>query len=201
MGKSEKRIFLAIQIFQRYRTQARSHLPRSSARIAGNQIRDIFLNLPSSMTTTSVKPAEWSDWIDLARRREEFGKMISPLSSTTRLERWGMACRRVLRLTCLTALLVALVPANLVLVNLVGTPPSESEELGGDGRGGGGSMTGMDAIAGREGGEEGLMLSSAVSAVEGLKCTRSTVSSIFHGDGDGGALPTTERATNRARQG
>jgi hypothetical protein len=57
---------------------------------------------PSS-STADDKPAEWTDRIDLAKRRDEFGKMISPLSCTTRFERWGMACRRVLTLTCLAA--------------------------------------------------------------------------------------------------
>ncbi|KAL3777787.1 hypothetical protein ACHAW5_003517 [Stephanodiscus triporus] len=112
----------------------------------------------SSSSYADEKPAEWTDRIDLARRRDEFGKMISPLSSTTRLERWGMACRRVLTLTFLAAPLAALVPANFVLGNLVGTTPSSSAAAS-EGSGG------EDDVAGREGGEEGTTSSSSYSLI------------------------------------
>ena len=77
-------------------------------------------------TTLESKPAEWSDDIDLVQKRLEFGKEISPLSNTTRLQRWGMACKRIVTLSMLVAPLGVLVPCNLLLGKVSGTTKDES---------------------------------------------------------------------------
>jgi len=77
------------------------------------------------------KPAEWSDHsIDLAKRRDEFGKQISPLTNVSAVERWYMACKRVVTLSCLAMPLATLVPLNIVLGKLV---VSSSSTANGDG--------------------------------------------------------------------
>jgi len=73
-----------------------------------------------STSTLESKPAEWSDDIDLVQKRLEFGKEISPLSNTTRLQRWGMACKRIVTLGMLVAPLSVLVPCNLLLGKVSG---------------------------------------------------------------------------------
>ncbi|EED87153.1 predicted protein [Thalassiosira pseudonana CCMP1335] len=79
---------------------------------------DQYNALPSSKLAD--KPSEWNDDNDLQKRRLEFGKEISPLSNTTRLERWGMACKRMVTLGVLAAPLGVLVPFNWVLGNMAG---------------------------------------------------------------------------------
>jgi hypothetical protein len=80
-------------------------------------------------TSSTTKPAEWGDdTIDLATRRLEFGKEISPLSNTTRLQRWSMAVRRLITLGTLAAPLGVMVPANIVLGSLAGRREEEDEE-------------------------------------------------------------------------
>jgi hypothetical protein len=66
------------------------------------------------------KPAEWGDDTDLHQRRLEFGQQISPLSNTTRMERWGMAAKRMVTLGCLAAPLGVLVPMNWMFGGLAG---------------------------------------------------------------------------------
>ena len=82
----------------------------------------------SSSGDNSFKPAEWSDDIDLVQRRLEFGQEISPLSNTTRLQRWGMATKRILTLGMLVAPLGVMVPCNLVLGNFTGKSSSKEQE-------------------------------------------------------------------------
>lgn len=88
----------------------------------------------STDAATTNKPAEWGDdTIDLAQRRLQFGKEISPLSNTTRLQRWGMALKRMITLGMLAAPLGFMVPANIALGSLAGRQParqlqSEDEE-------------------------------------------------------------------------
>jgi len=83
----------------------------------------------STLHANSTKPAEWGDdTIDLATRRLEFGKEISPLSNTTRLQRWGMAVKRMITLGTLAAPLGVMVPVNIVLGSLVGGRPEVEEE-------------------------------------------------------------------------
>ena len=66
------------------------------------------------------KPKEWNDDIDLVQRRLEFGKEISPLSNTSRFQRWSMACKRIVTLGMLAAPLGVLVPCNVVLGKVAG---------------------------------------------------------------------------------
>ena len=80
-----------------------------------------------STTTLETKPAEWSDDIDLVQKRLEFGKEISPLSNTTRLQRWGMACKRIATLGMLVAPLGVLVPCNLLLGKVSGGGSTKDE--------------------------------------------------------------------------
>lgn len=85
---------------------------------------------------STSKPAEWGDdTIDLAQRRLQFGQEISPLSNTTRLQRWGMAVKRMITLGTLVAPLGVMIPANVVLGSLAGKPTitEEEEEEEGDG--------------------------------------------------------------------
>ena len=83
---------------------------------------------------STSKPAEWGDdTIDLAQRRLQFGKEISPLSNTTRLQRWGMAVKRMITLGTLVAPLGVMIPANVVLGSLAGKPTITEEEEEGDG--------------------------------------------------------------------
>jgi hypothetical protein len=67
---------------------------------------------PPDKQQTAAKPAEWNHDVDLHQRRLMFGKEISPLSDTTRLERWGMALRRMITFGCLAAPLGILLPVN-----------------------------------------------------------------------------------------
>ena len=83
---------------------------------------------------STSKPAEWGDdTIDLAQRRLQFGQEISPLSNTTRLQRWGMAVKRMITLGTLVAPLGVMIPANVVLGSLAGKPTITEEEEEGDG--------------------------------------------------------------------
>ncbi|KAL7540870.1 hypothetical protein ACHAWF_006805, partial [Thalassiosira exigua] len=75
----------------------------------------------------SAKPAEWSDDINLVQRRLEFGKEISPLSNTTRFQRWSMAIKRMVTLGVLAAPLGVMIPANFILGNFAGEPKEESD--------------------------------------------------------------------------
>jgi len=76
---------------------------------------------PTSAVNQSDKPAEWSDdSIDLVQRRLDFGKEISPLSNTTRFQRWWMAYKRMVTLGMLAAPLGVMIPVNVVLGNVVG---------------------------------------------------------------------------------
>ena len=79
-------------------------------------------------STLESKPAEWSDDIDLVQRRLEFGKEISPLSNTTRLQRWGMACKRIVTLGMLVAPLSVLVPCNVLLGKVSGSGSTTKDE-------------------------------------------------------------------------
>ncbi|KAL7519931.1 hypothetical protein ACHAWX_004687 [Stephanocyclus meneghinianus] len=72
---------------------------------------------PPDGRQTAAKPAEWNHDVDLHQRRLVFGKEISPLSDTTRLERWGMALRRMIALGCLAAPLGVLLPLNWMLAD------------------------------------------------------------------------------------
>lgn len=95
---------------------------------------NINTDTTASAAPTS-KPAEWGDdTIDLAQRRLQFGQEISPLSNTTRLQRWGMAMKRMITLGTLVAPLGVMIPANVVLGSLAGKPTiiEEEEEVGKD---------------------------------------------------------------------
>ena len=70
---------------------------------------------PPDKQQTAAKPAEWNHDVDLHQRRLVFGKEISPLSDTTRLERWAMALRRMITLGCLAAPLGILLPVNWIV--------------------------------------------------------------------------------------
>jgi len=72
----------------------------------------------SSSNTSKDKPAEWNDDIDLVQKRHEFGQQISPLSHTTRFQRWGMALKRIATLSMLVAPLGVLVPLNYIVGNV-----------------------------------------------------------------------------------
>jgi len=79
---------------------------------------------------TNSKPAEWGDdSINLAERRQQFGQEISPLSNTTRFQRWGMAIKRMLTLGTLVAPLGVMVPASVVLGSLAGKPEMMEDDL------------------------------------------------------------------------
>lgn len=99
--------------------------------------RDRYNAIDTSKTATSMKeskPAEWGDdTIDLAERRLQFGKEISPLSNTTRLQRWGMAAKRMFTLGALVAPLGVMVPANIVLGSLAGRPAETEGDAAADG--------------------------------------------------------------------
>ena len=87
----------------------------------------------TSAALSTNKPAEWGDdTIDLAQRRLQFGQEISPLSNTTRLQRWGMAVKRMITLGTLVAPLGVMIPANVVLGSLAGKPTITEEEVGED---------------------------------------------------------------------
>jgi len=95
--------------------------------------RDRYKAIDTSAATlqadSSDKPAEWGDdSINLAERRQQFGQEISPLSNTTRLQRWGMAVKRMITLGTLVAPLGVMVPANVVLGSLAGRPPVVEDE-------------------------------------------------------------------------
>eukprot|EP00804_Cyclotella_cryptica_P018926 CCRYP_006462-RB/>CCRYP_006462-RB protein AED:0.13 eAED:0.13 QI:308/0.5/0.33/1/0.5/0.33/3/0/751 len=88
------------------------------------------LATPGKKDGTS-KPAEWNHDVDLHQRRQLFGKEISPLSDTTRIERWGMALRRMVTLGCLVAPLGVLIPVNWIAGGLsggVGDDPDITDE-------------------------------------------------------------------------
>lgn len=87
------------------------------------------------------KPAEWESHhdIDLTERRARFGKDISPLENTTRLERWSAAVGRIVALGSLAAPLAAALPLTLVLGRFAGS-------------GGGGAATGSKGGGGEEDG-------------------------------------------------
>ena len=79
------------------------------------------------------KPAEWSDHtIDLAKRRDEFGKQISPLTNVSAVARWFMAIKRVVTLSCLAMPLATLVPLNIVLGKLVSSTAATTNDDGDD---------------------------------------------------------------------
>eukprot|EP00986_Skeletonema_menzelii_P013361 scaffold7691_cov136-Skeletonema_menzelii.AAC.3 len=79
---------------------------------------------------TNSKPAEWGDdSINLAERRQQFGQEISPLSNTTRFQRWGMAIKRMVTLGTLAAPLGVMVPASVVLGSLAGKPEMMENDL------------------------------------------------------------------------
>lgn len=84
--------------------------------------RDRTLNAYNSLSIDAgaTKPKEWGDEIDLEQRRAEFGQKISPLSNTSRLERWGMAAKRMGTLGMLAAPLGVLVPLNWMVGGLSG---------------------------------------------------------------------------------
>ncbi len=121
-----------------------SHTNFSNPTTAANTIaaceeagfRDRYNAIDASSSTSSAtdvsnsKPAEWGDdSINLAERRQQFGQEISPLSNTTRLQRWGMAVRRMVTLGTLAAPLGVMVPASYVLGSLAGKPETTEDEL------------------------------------------------------------------------
>lgn len=81
---------------------------------------DQYTVIDDNINGDGRKPSEWSDHtIDLAKRRDEFGKQISPLTNVSAVERWYMACKRIVTLSCLAMPLATLVPLNIVLGKLV----------------------------------------------------------------------------------
>ena len=94
-----------------------------------NIINNSLVAQCEAKVVTPSKVKEWSDDIDLVQRRLEFGKEISPLSNTTRLQRWGMACKRILTLSMLAAPLGVLVPTNLVLGKIAGNKNKKKKKL------------------------------------------------------------------------
>lgn len=92
--------------------------PSGTKHDARNRTLDAYNSLKTDQGAT--KPKEWGDDVDLDQRRAEFGQKISPLSNTSRMERWGMAAKRMGTLGVLAAPLGVLVPLNWVVGGLSG---------------------------------------------------------------------------------
>lgn len=74
------------------------------------------------------KPAEWGQGLDLVQRRLDFGREISPLTSTTAAQRVAMAAKRIATLGLLVAPLGVMVPLNVVLGRAAGKPAPEQAD-------------------------------------------------------------------------
>lgn len=92
--------------------------------------KDRTLNAYNNLSTNegAIKPKEWADDVDLEQRRAEFGQKISPLSNTSRLERWGMAAKRMGTLGILASPLGILVPLNWIVGSLSGDVKSSNSD-------------------------------------------------------------------------
>lgn len=92
--------------------------------------KDRTLNAYNNLATNegAIKPKEWADDVDLEQRRAEFGQKISPLSNTSRLERWGMAAKRMGTLGILASPLGVLVPLNWIIGSLSGDSKNSNPE-------------------------------------------------------------------------
>ncbi|KAL7462235.1 hypothetical protein ACHAXS_002626 [Conticribra weissflogii] len=117
------------------------HFHRQMAMCESSQQRTLdeynALSSASSPSLDELKPAEWNKDVDLARRRLEFGEKISPLSNTTRLERWTMAVKRMVALGALAAPIGVMVPGIWALGGLVGDY-DDDEDMDDEERTGGG---------------------------------------------------------------
>jgi len=132
-----------IRIHQTPRTACESNFsfPSGSKHSARSRTLDAYNTLGESAAApnsnhhlgTTSKPKEWGDDIDLDQRRAEFGQKISPLSNTSRLERWAMALKRMGTLGLLVAPLGVLVPIQWAMsaLPLSGgeSGPTDDEEM------------------------------------------------------------------------